>query len=226
MVVNESINAEIEQPDEYQTWIEIANTKLNQIDNLNIEVKKVDNVSTLTITKKDGTTNSVEILDGEKGEKGDCNFATFDIGNEKMEKNFPYYHILQEAPTIRKAYKATVKSRGSEYGKSPFEIDYERVYWNGKTFTKEYAKNVRGSRVNLSKTQMHLNGQFINEGSNQYLNMHYKYLDRIADEVANALASEFNLKLGRKQDTGLIEEFAMQEGITVENVLAAFESFM
>ena len=154
------------------------------------------------------------------------NFATFDIGNEKMEKNFPYYHILQEAPTIRKAYKATVKSRGSEYGKSPFEIDYERVYWNGKTFTKEYAKNVRGSRVNLSKTQMHLNGQFINEGSNQYLNMHYKYLDRIADEVANALASEFNLKLGRKQDTGLIEEFAMQEGITVENVLAAFESFM
>ena len=88
MVVNESINAEIEQPDEYQTWIEIANTKLNQIDNLNIEVEKVDNVSTLTITKKDGTTNSVEILDGEKGEKGDCNFATFDIidGNLIMNK--------------------------------------------------------------------------------------------------------------------------------------------
>lgn len=88
VVVNESINAEIEQPDEYQTWIEIANTKLNQIDNLNIEVKKVDNVSTLTITKKDGTTNSVEILDGEKGEKGDCNFATFDIidGNLIMNK--------------------------------------------------------------------------------------------------------------------------------------------
>ena len=88
VVVNESINAEIEQPDEYQTWIEIANTKLNQIDNLNIEVEKVDNVSTLTIIKKDGTTNSVEILDGEKGEKGDCNFATFDIidGNLIMNK--------------------------------------------------------------------------------------------------------------------------------------------
>lgn len=88
VVVNESINAEIEQPDEYQTWIEVANTKLNQIDNLNIEVEKVDNVSTLTITKKDGTTNSVEILDGEKGEKGDCNFATFDIidGNLIMNK--------------------------------------------------------------------------------------------------------------------------------------------
>ena len=87
VVVNESINAEIEQPDEYQTWIEIANTKLNQIDNLNIEVEKVDNVSTLTITKKDGTTNSVEILDGEKGEKGDCNFATFDIENGSLIMN-------------------------------------------------------------------------------------------------------------------------------------------
>lgn len=87
VVVNESINAEIEEPDEYQTWIEIANTKLNQIDNLNIEVEKVDNISTLTITKKDGTTNSVEILDGEKGDKGDCNFATFDIEDGALIMN-------------------------------------------------------------------------------------------------------------------------------------------
>ena len=87
VVVNESINAEIEEPDEYQTWIEIANTKLNQIDNLNIEVEKVNNISTLTITKKDGTTNSVEILDGEKGDKGDCNFATFDIEDGALIMN-------------------------------------------------------------------------------------------------------------------------------------------
>ena len=87
VVVNESINAEIEEPDEYQTLIEIANTKLNQIDNLNIEVEKVNNISTLTITKKDGTTNSVEILDGEKGDKGDCNFATFDIEDGALIMN-------------------------------------------------------------------------------------------------------------------------------------------
>ena len=87
VVVNESINAEIEEPDEYQTWIEVANVKLNQIDNLNIEVEKVDNISTLTITKKDGTTNSVEILDGEKGDKGDCNFATFDIEDGALIMN-------------------------------------------------------------------------------------------------------------------------------------------
>ena len=87
VVVNESINAEIEQPDEYPTWIEIANTKLNEMDNLDIDVSKVDKTTTLTITKKDGTTDSVEILDGEKGEKGDCNFATFTIENGNLIMN-------------------------------------------------------------------------------------------------------------------------------------------
>ena len=87
VVVNESINAYIEETDEYKTIIEVANTKLNQIDNLNIEVEKVNNISTLTITKKDGTTNSVEILDGEKGDKGDCNFATFDIEDGALIMN-------------------------------------------------------------------------------------------------------------------------------------------
>ena len=88
--VRESINAEAEQPDEYLSWIEVANTKLNQIDNLDIGVSKVDNVSTLTITKADGTKESVEILDGEKGEKGDageCNFATFEIENGSLIMN-------------------------------------------------------------------------------------------------------------------------------------------
>ncbi len=32
MVVNSSINAEIEEPEEYSEWIDIANTKLNEID--------------------------------------------------------------------------------------------------------------------------------------------------------------------------------------------------
>lgn len=85
--VNESIDAEIEEPDEYQTWIEIANTKLNQIDNLDLNVVKEDNISILTITKKDGSSESVKILDGEKGEKGDCNFATFEIEDGALIMN-------------------------------------------------------------------------------------------------------------------------------------------
>lgn len=77
LIVNSSINAEIEQPEEYAQWIDVANEKLNELDNaieeannLDIEVEKIDNTTTVTITKKDGTTEEVEILDGEKGADG------------------------------------------------------------------------------------------------------------------------------------------------------------
>ena len=69
--VEEAINAEIPIPEEYPEWIDIANSKLNQIDNLDIDAEKIDNITTVTIEKKDGTEKIVEILDGEKGNKGD-----------------------------------------------------------------------------------------------------------------------------------------------------------
>jgi len=76
--VEESINAETTIPEEYPEWIDIANAKLNEIDesiqevdNIDIDVEKVGNTSTVSVTKKDGTEKIVEILDGEKGNKGD-----------------------------------------------------------------------------------------------------------------------------------------------------------
>jgi hypothetical protein len=68
--VDESINAEITIPEEYPEWIDIANSKLNQIDNLDIDVNKVENTATVSITKKDGTEESVEINDGNDGADG------------------------------------------------------------------------------------------------------------------------------------------------------------
>ena len=74
---NKSINAVDEAPEGYELWIEQANAKLNlidealtEVDNLNINVNKIDTTTTVEITKKDGTTNFVNILDGEKGENG------------------------------------------------------------------------------------------------------------------------------------------------------------
>ena len=69
--VEESINAEIPIPEEYEEWIDIANAKLNELDNIDIDVEKVGNTATLSIIKKDGTEKSVEIYDGEKGNTGD-----------------------------------------------------------------------------------------------------------------------------------------------------------
>jgi frataxin-like iron-binding protein CyaY len=77
VVVNSSINFLIEEPDEYPQWIDVANTKLNEIDeaiqeasNLDIDVNKEDNVATITLTDKEGQTKEVQILDGERGPQG------------------------------------------------------------------------------------------------------------------------------------------------------------
>lgn len=60
-----SINAEIEEPEEYPQWIERANVKLNEMDNLNIDIIPEGNNLKIILTKKDGTTKEI-ILEGAK----------------------------------------------------------------------------------------------------------------------------------------------------------------
>lgn len=74
---NKSINAVDEAPESYDLWIEQANAKLNamdialdEVDNLDIDVKKVNHTATIEITKKDGTTKEAEIVDGQNGVDG------------------------------------------------------------------------------------------------------------------------------------------------------------
>lgn len=72
---NESINAVEEAPDGYELWIEQANVKLNQIDNLDIDATQEDDITTITITKKDGSKKNVKI------EKPDLSGIEHDIEN-------------------------------------------------------------------------------------------------------------------------------------------------
>lgn len=154
------------------------------------------------------------------------NTITFDYGSVKLERIYPYYHILQNSPVIRKANRGTKKSKGSQVLQSVENRDFERVQWNGKTFVKEYDRNVRGSRVSFSKTTIKHNGEYFNTSANQYLNVHYKYIDRILDSIVYTLASEFGLKMRRKQDTGLAEEYSMQEESEyTTDIIDIFNSF-
>ena len=158
-----------------------------------------------------------------KGSKvGSESTITFDYGNERLESQYPHYHILQQAPVIRKAGYGTEKSKGSESGKSAKERDYEKVTWNGKTFTKEYSRNVRGQRVKFARTTywsggktssgtLILRGDERHGGANQYLNVHLNYINKALDEIIPILESEFGLKRGRKVDSGLGEEYGLQE---------------
>lgn len=60
----ESINAVEEAPEGYELWIDQANQKIMEMDNLNIEVEKIDNVCYITLTDKEGNTKVVTVNDG------------------------------------------------------------------------------------------------------------------------------------------------------------------
>lgn len=165
----------------------------------------------------------------------DENTLTFDIGNEESERTYPYYHILEDAPVIRKRGKGTAKTRGSQAKvEDKGKRDYNRVTWNGKTLTKEYSRNVRGKRLNLSKISSYVvdgNGEvkFINREANAYFNTHYHYIEKMMNEqgILDILANEFGLTRKRTQSTGLLEDFLSQgdnEPSIVEAVMSHFNN--
>ena len=59
---------EIVEPDDR---VPILDGLINEVDNINITASKQNTTTTVTIKKKDGTTEQVEILDGEPGPRGE-----------------------------------------------------------------------------------------------------------------------------------------------------------
>lgn len=161
---------------------------------------------------------------------GNNNSMTFDIGSENLERMHPYYHILENSPIIRKKGQGTEKTKGSQakiddVGKR----DYERVSFNGKTFSKEYARNVRGKRNRLDSVDHYITDsrgklKRVNRESNSYQNVHYMYIERILDSgILEVLADENGMKLLRKSNTGLAEEYAEQEGFSgLQDIIDSF----
>ena len=158
------------------------------------------------------------------------NEISFNIGNEQMEKTHPYYHILENAPVIRKRGKGTDKSRGSQAKiENVGQRDYERISFNGKSFTKEYAKNVRGKRNRINNVTHFVsdsrgNRKMINREAGAYQNIHYMYIERILDSgILNTIAEEQGLKVMRKSNTGLAEEYFAQQGeIDLASIIDSF----
>ena len=161
----------------------------------------------------------------------DENTQSFDIGNEYSEEHYPYYHILEDAPYIRKRDRSTAKTRGSQAKvESLKDRNYSFPTWNGKTFTQEYRRNVRGKRNRIDKvshwiTDSSGNKKFINREADSYLNEHYQYIERMLNEhIIDEIAVEFGLKPLRVQKTGLEEELAMEWGEDVSTILDIFYS--
>lgn len=58
---------EVVQPDDR---VPILDNLITEVDNINVSATKSDDIATITITKKDGTQQTIQILDGERGPIG------------------------------------------------------------------------------------------------------------------------------------------------------------
>lgn len=160
---------------------------------------------------------------------------TFDIGSEYAELEYPYYHILQDSEVIHIKGRGTKTSKGSQDKISDKSArDYGIVKWNGKTFSREYDKNVRGVRSKQGKARkvyVDNNGVVyrINANANTYVNVHYKYIDRILDNTIQWIAHEFGMTMRRKEDSGLKEDYDISNEMAyndnVSNILDILDSF-
>lgn len=155
---------------------------------------------------------------------------TFDIGSEYAEENYPYYHILEDAQVIRKKGRGTKGSRGSQAEiKELSKRDYGHINFNGKTYSREYRKNVRGERSRLgtaTKVVVGSNGKAyrVNTNAAYYQNKHYQYIERTLNLVLPWIAQEYGLRMGRTEITSLQEEYETQESENrIMNILGSFE---
>lgn len=153
----------------------------------------------------------------------DMDSNAFEIGNDYAEEHYPYYHILEDSPYIHKRDKATTKSAGSQAKvEKKSQRDYNVISFNGKVYSKEYSRNVRGKRNRLGKvsywaTDYKGDMYFLNRDAKEYLNVHYHYIENMMNNVVlDQLALEFGMKVGRTQLTSLQEDY---EALSIVDII-------
>lgn len=138
-VVLDSINASEQMPEEYPSWLDIANAKIQEIENVNIESERIDTGVLIKTTDNQGQTTTVELKDGKDGEKGDKGDQG-EPGAVKMQivdvlpttgRSDTIYLVKKEHPTERNLYEEYIYTNG----------DWEHIGDTSVDLTDYYNKN-------------------------------------------------------------------------------------
>ena len=138
-VVLDSINASEQMPEEYPSWLDIANAKMQEIENVNIESERIDTGVLIKTTDNQGKTTTVELKDGKDGEKGDKGDQG-EPGAVKMQivdvlpttgRSDTIYLVKKEHPTERNLYEEYIYTNG----------DWEHIGDTSVDLTDYYNKN-------------------------------------------------------------------------------------
>lgn len=154
----------------------------------------------------------------------------FEIGNDYAEEYYPYYHILEDAEVIRKKGRGTKLSKGSQAEITKLsDRDYGRISFNGKTFSREYQKNVRGARSRVEKATYNIVGSDgrvykVNKDANYYKNIHFHFIERILNNTLPWIAQANGVRMGRTEISSLEIDYENQQS---ENLITSImSSFM
>lgn len=100
MWCNKSINANEEAPDDYEYWLDVIEEKLaemdealEQVDNLDVDVYQEDDITTISITKKNGTTKSVSFASA--GEN-----STYIHRQDTASSSWEITHNMDKFPSV------------------------------------------------------------------------------------------------------------------------------
>ena len=153
----------------------------------------------------------------------------FEIGNDYAEEYYPYYHILEDAEVIRKKGRGTKLSKGSQAEITKLsDRDYGRISFNGKTFSREYQKNVRGARSRVEKATYNIVGSDgrvykVNKDASYYKNIHFHYIERILNNTLPWIAQANGVRMGRTAITSFESDYENQEqGNLITNIINSF----
>ena len=131
--VKEAINATTEIPDEYPEWIDTANAKIKEMDNLNITTERVEDGVDIVLTDKKGNTTRTEVKDGApgpqgpQGEPGSVKMQVVDTLPETGETD-TIYLLKKEKPGVQNLYDEYVYTNGSWEHIGDTSVDLSNYY--------------------------------------------------------------------------------------------------
>lgn len=157
--VKEAINATTEIPDEYPEWIDAANEKIKEMDNLNITTERVEDGVDIVLTDKKGNTTRTEVKDGApgpqgpQGEPGAVKMQVVDTLPDVGETD-TIYLLKKEKPGVQNLYDEYVYTNSSWEHIGDTSVDLSDYYTKEESDTKlneKQDKLLPGDNITISE---------------------------------------------------------------------------
>jgi hypothetical protein len=178
--VKEAINATTEIPDEYPEWIDTANEKIKEMDNLNITTERVEDGVDIVLTDKKGNTTRTEVKDGApgpqgpQGEPGAVKMQVVDTLPDVGETD-TIYLLKKEKLGVQNLYDEYVYTNSSWEHIGDTSVDLSDYYTKEESDTKLLAKQDKllpGDNITISEDNVISSNIGLPVLENQEINIH------------------------------------------------------